>query len=175
MSLAVIATLVFDRLRALANRHTVLTPAVHAPNARHIDAPNLGFSFDLPDGYEPFDPATMRQGARLAYLIPSNEPVKRVIAISQLDGVIPHTPIPNSVLATNRNVTLLKIGWRGLMIDGFRVPELPSGIRYVTLNVQVPLKGKAVQISFGGRADAEPSIRATAETLLSSLEGETNW
>jgi hypothetical protein len=163
------------RARALEHKSATLTPAVHAPNARQIDAPDLGFSFDLPDGYESFDPAMMPKGARFAYLIPSNDPAKRVIVVTPLAGVIPHTSIPPSVLAMNQSVTLAPIPWRGLSIDSFRVPQFASGIRYLSLNVQVPLLAKAIQFGFGGRVDDEASIRATAETLLSSLEGETNW
>jgi hypothetical protein len=158
-----------------ANRHAVLASVIHAPNARRIVAPELGFSFDLPDGYEPFDSPTMPQGVRFAFMIPSDDAAKRVILVKPLGGTIPREPLSPSELTANRDLTVIPITWRGLRINCFRVPESASGVPYVSLNVQVPLRGQAVQFNFGGPADDEATTRATAEALLSSLDGKTNW
>ncbi|HEY2343720.1 MAG TPA: hypothetical protein VGH90_11840 [Chthoniobacteraceae bacterium] len=160
---------------AFARHSAVLTPPVHTANASRVIAAEFGFSFDLPEGYEPFDSPTMPQGVRFAYMIPSEEAAKRVILVKPLGGTIPNTPLSPSELPADKGITTFPILWRGLSVAGYRVPESVAGIPYVSLNVQVPLRAQAVQFNFGGPADDEADIRAIAGAVLSSLEGETNW
>jgi hypothetical protein len=99
-----------------------------------------------------------------------------VVLVKSLKGtIVPNEHLTSQYLPPGKNLTLTSFSWRGLDVDGVRVPEkIPSG-DYVTLNVQIPLKRAAIQIGFGGPAASEASVRALAEQVLSTMDGEVNW
>jgi hypothetical protein len=45
----------------------------------------------------------------------------------------------------------------------------------VTYKAQIPIRKQAIQIGFGGPAAEEAQIRALAEQVLSTLDGQVNW
>ena len=156
------------------HKSTLLRPAVHAPAATRIQDDRAGFSFDLPDGYQPFAPAAKPQGYSHAFLRQvANEPI-RVLLVKPLGGRLAPQRIRPGELPPGP-ATLTSFDWRGLQVDGIRVPEKLGGADYLTLNIQIPLRSQGIQLGFGGPAAAELQPRVLAEQVLSTFDGETNW
>jgi hypothetical protein len=170
-----VPTFLKARAKALSQRRAVvLAPAVHSAGATRIQDAEMGFSFDLPDGYEAFPATAKPEGYRHAFLQrPDNEP-NRVLLVKSLGGTLGRQRLKPEEIPAGKSVSLATFHWRGLEVDGIRVPEMAGELAYLTYNVQIPLRGKAIQLGFGGPASAESQLIALAEQVLSTLEGETN-
>jgi hypothetical protein len=180
--LAVIALPAFNaarqkslQIRAAREKAAQLTPVAHLPDAVRVSDAALGFSFELPSGYTSF-PADKKPAAyRYAYLKMNPAKAVSVVAVETLPGTISlshHLTAKN--LPAGKGWTLTSFSWRGLDVDGVRIPEITSAGSYVTIKVQIPLKQQAIQLAFGGPADDEANVRALAEQALSTLEGAVN-
>jgi hypothetical protein len=98
------------------------------------------------------------------------------ILVTRMRGVIDRKPLdPNDPRAKSAGVTLVDEQWKGFDLQVLRVPEEDGGIRTVTFNVQIPLKGEAIQISIVGLAAREDETQNTLRFVLANLEGESNW
>ena len=176
--LAAIAIPAFNAVRrkALAlQRPTSLAPATHDAQASQIRDTDLGFSFDLPEGYQEFAKSAIPPGVRFAYVKPGGTAQNSVLLVKPLGGQLPRRHLRSDEVPGGKSFSLLTFPWRGLAVDTVRVEETINGAAYLTFNVQIPLRKEAVQISFGGPAEQEAPIRLTAGRVLSSLEGESNW
>jgi hypothetical protein len=172
--LAVPAFLQVRKIAAL-QKPTPLRPLVHSPSATRVQDAEMGFSFDLPEGYEPFPPAGKPQGYRHAFLRQvANEP-NRVLLVNPLGGTLGRQRLKPEEIPPGRGVSLTAFNWRGVQVDAIRVPEKLDDTDYLTFNVQIPLRRQAIQLGIGGPAESEPQLRALVEQVLSTLDGETNW
>jgi hypothetical protein len=166
------------RERALALRgSTQLAPARHAPSAALLHDAELGFTLDLPQGYKPFPAGHNPLGYRYAYSKQGRGQPDRVFAVKPLGKVIAKGQHlhPNE-LQQGIGSTVVAFNWRGLPVDGGRVPEKFATIgEYVTFNIRVPLKQEGLLLTFGGPAAAEADLHALAGDVLASLDGDTNW
>jgi hypothetical protein len=55
------------------------------------------------------------------------------------------------------------------------VQETEAGVASVTLNAQVPLKPKAIQVTVVGPQSDEAQLRQELRAIVASVEGPTNW
>jgi hypothetical protein len=161
------------RARKSVRKPTALSPVKHSPAATRIEDKELGFSFDLPDGYEPF--LVKPEGYRHAFLRKVGNEPNRVLLVKLLAGTLPRQRLKPEEMPAGRSVSITSFDWRGLQVDGLRVPEKLAGKDYLTFNVQIPLRRQAIQLMFGLPAESESEIRPLVEQVLSTLEGETNW
>lgn len=172
--LALPAVLKVRKIAAL-QKPTPLSHLVHSPSATRVQDAEIGFSFDLPEGYEPFPPAGKPQGYRHAFLRQvANEP-NRVLLVKPLGGTLARQRLKPEEMPTGRGISLTSFNWRGVQVDAIRVPEKLGDKDYLTLNVQIPLRTQAIQLGIGGPSESEPQLRSLVEHLLSTLDGETNW
>jgi hypothetical protein len=153
---------------------TTLHPVKHSPGAKRVEDAEMHFSFDLPDGFKPYPPAAKPAKYRYAFLRKIPNDLGRVLLVQALDRPLPILRAKPREMPAAVASTLTTFDWRGLDIDGFRVSESVNGIKGITFNVQIPLRQRALQLGFGGPAEAEPELRALAEQVLSTLEGENS-
>jgi len=162
------------RSRAMLNR-AVLAPVQHLENAATLQDSSLGFSLDIPAGFQPLPQSNIPAAYRYVYIKSVPHEPNRVLCVKVLGGPLPPGHITPQDLPPGQNASITAFSWRGLSVDGFRVPESQGGFPYLTFNVDIPLRVQAIQIGFGGPAQAEGELRDTANQVLSSLAGETNW
>ena len=98
-----------------------------------------------------------------------------LLLIEKLGGVIGRERFKRRGMPPGFNGELFVITWQGFEIDGFRVPETFNEINAITYNVQIPLKGEAIQIKLFGPADHEEDLRLLLRQILDGLDGESNW
>jgi hypothetical protein len=79
------------------------------------------------------------------------------------------------VASKNPQATVIAEKWKEFEIEVFRDPEQVQDLRLLTFNAQVPLKPEAVQITVIGEASREDQLRAVLQSVLSNLDGQTNW
>jgi hypothetical protein len=153
----------------------VLTAVQHIPNSKPLNDPDLAFSMDIPPDFERMAPSPANATYAHSYIKITPGESNRVILVKSLNGPLPRHRITAADLPPGHQVTITSFSWRGLQLNGYRVLENPDTSPYLTFNIQVPLKAKAVQLSIGGPATAEPEIHETAVHVLNSVAGETNW
>jgi hypothetical protein len=162
--------------REIAARTPVhLAPALHAPGAEVLRDAELAFSVDLPEDYRPFAKGTIPPGYRYAYIKAGVHEPNRVFAIKPLGSEIPKNQRQRAADLHARGSSLTTFNWRGLPVDAIRILEKSATGAYVTFNIRIPIKKRALVLSFGGPALAEPEIQALAGNLLATLDAETNW
>jgi hypothetical protein len=163
------------QVRASKAQQIQLTPVVHLPEAVRISDSKLGFSFELPPEYTPLPADKKPASYRYAYWkqVPGNAP--SVVVVTTLNGTIsPNDHLDPKSIPPGKAGSYTRFVWRGLEVDGFRVPETTPAGSYVTFQVQIPLKQQAIQIGFGGPGDDETTVRALAARVLSTLDGPLN-
>lgn len=98
-----------------------------------------------------------------------------LLLIEKLGGVIGRKRLNKLDMPPGFDGDLFVTTWQGFEIDGFVVPETLNGIDVVTYNVQIPLKGEAIQIKLFGPADREETLKPLLRQVLDGLDGESNW
>ncbi len=152
------------------------SPVVSADDAERITDRDLAFSFELPDGFQPFPPESVLPGYRSCYSGEADEGSPApVLLIKDLREPLPPKHVSETWVPPGKGITLQTFNWRGLTLDGMRVPEDANGAPYVTFNVRIPLRKRAIQMSFGDAGANEPALRQRVESTLATLQGETNW
>lgn len=175
--LFVLALPVVFKARQLAalRKPTPLAPVTRLPNATRVADAELGFSFDLPEGFEALAPAAKPPKYRHAFARAVSGEPSRVILVEALGGTLPKKRLSPQDIAARKSISLLSFNWRGLEVDGVRVPEKLQDTDYLTFNVQIPLRPQAIQIGFGGPAESESQLRSLAENVLATLDGNSTW
>ena len=99
-----------------------------------------------------------------------------VIKVERLGGFLPRNePLRKEQMPPNFTGELTTRNWRGVTVDGFVTSAEQDGLRMIVYAIQVPLKPEAIQLIVAGAELEREEISRLADTLLSSLEGETNW
>ena len=65
--------------------------------------------------------------------------------------------------------------WQGFNVYVFEILEDVSGALGVNFNVQIPLKGRAIQMTLSGPAARKQALRQQLQDMLAGLEGKSNW
>jgi len=162
--------------RRAAMAHPVeLTSLARNPGAERLQDAELGFALELPPGYRAMPAASLPKVYRYGYLKPGVGEPNSVLMVKGLGGtLLPGEHLTVAQLPAGKNLTVVPFSWRGLAVDGIRVPEKADSGEYVTFNVQIPLKRQAIQISFGGPAASEALLKVRAGQVLSTLDGKIN-
>jgi hypothetical protein len=175
LSCFAVAVPTFLRVRKLAHaKPTTLLPVKHSPEAQRVEDAEMRFAFDLPERFEPVPSAAKPAKYRYAFMRKIPNDLGRVLLVQALDGPLPRLRAKPHEMPASITSTHTTFHWRGLEVDGFRVSESVNGPKGITFNVQIPLRQRAVQLGFGGPAKAEAELRALAEQVLSTLEGENS-
>jgi len=172
-----LAVPVFSQTRKMALRpkSMSLRPASHSPTAHRVQDSTIGFSFDLPEGYESFAASAKPPGYSHAFVRQVPNQPNRFLLVKPLGGTSGRERLNPQMLPSGGSLSLTSFDWRGLQVDGIRVPEKSGETAFITFNVQIPLRTQAIQLGIGGPAEQESELRALVEQTLSTLEGETNW
>jgi hypothetical protein len=153
----------------------VLEPLKHRRSLDRFEDKELGFSFDMPSGFEPVPAEKKPKQFRHVFLKKGVGESHSVITIKEMDEPIrADRHLQEKDLSPGMKATLMTFLWRGLSVDAFRVVEETPTDDYVTFNIQIPLKGHGLQIGFGGSGSNEAILKAQAEQTLATLEGEVN-
>lgn len=139
--------------------------------------PQLGLRLTVPDGFVK-DQTQVRGDVIHAFQRPpiGERKIGTFILISQLKGVLGREKLDIRDLPPNQsNVKILTENWKEFDIDVIRLPEEAKTMSLLTLNAQVPLKPLAIQISVFGEAVQEEELRSILQSVLRSLDGQTNW
>jgi hypothetical protein len=135
----------------------------------------LGFSAKLPDGMADFSSQTkVKSLVSLGSLNGSKGGRVEIIVIQDLGAAIGREDL-SKTQDKPQNVTLEKTAWKSFNVDLFKAVEDLNSISFVTLNVQIPLKPHAIQLSVSGPAADESKLRADMTNIVASIDGPTNW
>lgn len=143
-----------------------------------ISDKQLNIAFTLPDGFEPIPEFTSPAGMDIRYAFQreslDGQP-PTCIFIQCLRGVIGREPIPEEVFKKMGDVHHLQMKWKSFDVDAFVVKEQANGNRFVTWNVQLPVKPRAIQLKVFGLESREDEIASLTRTLVGSLDAPSNW
>jgi hypothetical protein len=137
---------------------------------------SLGYKFALPDGFAPFPEATRGQKDLVGCWtepVPASYSGAFVLCVQRLHGRLGRERLkPEDVPSYSQ---LMTFKWKGFDIDGLKTDTTDSGQPVVVLVAQVPLRREGIQLILGGPRDQASRAEALMTSMLSSLEGETNW
>lgn len=151
----------------------VLEPAKHRRSLDRFEDKELGYSFDMPSGYEAVPAEKKPKLFRHVFLKRGVGESHAVITIKEMaKPIVANSHLQQKDLPAETN--LVPFLWRGLSVDGLRVVEETKTEDYVTFSIQIPLKGHGLLIGFGGPGSNEAILKAQAEQTLATLDGEVN-
>ena len=161
---------------ALEVRPGGMVPVTSVAGAVRVSHPTLGFSFDVPAGFEEQELTQSSAKFWKLFARPAapNE-LAEVFGIQPLGYKLPRNHLDIRHLPNSSNANLRRVSWRGVEIDTVRVSDAKAGKSYVTYNVQVPLKGEAIQLMLGAPREHEAELKTRIETLLASFDGQSDW
>ena len=147
-----------------------------AAHAEQLDDPNLKFSLTIPDGFVR-DPQLAQARPDYIHAFRKAEPqdIGIVIIIERMRGTIARERLDVTKAPPGFAGRVLTVNWRDFELDAVELPQEVNGILTVNYIVQVPLKPEAISISVTGRRDRKDQILELTNTLLGSLQGDSNW
>lgn len=146
--------------------------------AETINDTSLNFTLKLPPGFaahQAFIDLTPDLAHAFVYGDPEDDQLDIVLFIRPMKGAIGRTPLDPSGLPPGSSVRLFSTRWGEFEVDAFEVPELIDGVEFITFNVQIPLRRRAIQVSLAGAADRRAELVAILPLVLNGLKGESNW
>lgn len=182
----VLAILALPNLRAAQERarpHGPPEPATHSASAQLLKDDRLRFSMDIPDGFVDFPAGKAAPNVEHCFVRELSDAggARLVVNVQRLDGII---PVGKSLLRDDAarhappgmKLDLIRKNWRGLPVDAI-VSETtpPGGARMVVYTVQIPLLPSAIQVNVGGPVSHRAEVERLADTVVGSIEGDTNW
>lgn len=151
------------------------------PASRVVCNEAIGFRIEIPDG---FTDNPQPQPAHMLYAflhVGAGEPTT-AINIERLGGTIRPGPVTSEFyeglrrsLPPDAQVQQEKMPWKTHQLDVFGLEFSLSEGAVCTWSVQVPLAREAIQINVGGPMAAREECRALLRTLLTGLQGLSNW
>lgn len=143
-----------------------------------VEDQGSGFILELPPGWVP-RPDFVRTEADIIHAFrhvdASDLGNDFILLIKQLPGTIGREPLTESMMPAGFQGSLFKTHWQDFEVDGFEVPENANGTNTLTLNVQIPLKNRAVQVMLYGLVEQEEELYEILPGILSGLKGKSNW
>jgi hypothetical protein len=160
--------------QARAASRITLQSLITDPTATRIVGKEPDFSVDIPKEFFKLDQNETPADTLYAFAKPSGTAdLKDVIMVGILPGVIaPGGMDPKEV---PKGITLTSHSWRGVPVEGFRAELEQDGIAYVVIQVQVPLRPRAIQLGFATPQAKEADLPPLIQKVLASLDGESNW
>src|SRR5262249_9675586 len=144
--------------------------------ALNYSNPELKFKAKLPDNLEDVSIRVAVHGGliSLGKWNQSRSGLVKMVSLQDLGGTIGREDLSKEKNEPG-NVTLEKTRWQTFDIDVVKVVETAGKVTNVTFNAQVPLKPRAIQVTVIGPAAEEPSLRQEMQTIVGSVEGQSNW
>lgn len=152
--------------------------AISAVRVRGFEYSNreLGFKARLPDGFEDVSKSSWPDRTLLMKAkFNRDKTVSRLMSIQDLGEVIRQDANLSRLKRAGGNVRQEKMRWREFDLDTFCVTEGDRGMVFVSLNVEVPLRTRGIQVSLSALKTEERALRHEMETLLATIEGPSNW
>lgn len=161
----------------------VLIPIAAVQSGETVRDESLGFTLVLPDGFlrlpveRMVEAKTEEPKTVHGFFLPDAETghANVLVLIKWLPGILPQEPIDPRQLPAGLKGRLFKTRWQGFDLDAFEIPGERNGVEWISLNVQVPLKQKAIQIDVAGPITSKDELRSHLASILQGLHGETNW
>lgn len=142
-----------------------------------VSHPRLGLRLAVPDGFVQ-NPTLVQGQVVYAFQRPpaSGQQVGTGILVSRLGGVLGRDKLdPRLVASKGPQISVITEKWKGFDIEVIRVSEQAGELQLLTFNAQVPLRPEAVQVGVFGEAGRENELRGVLQSVLSNLDGQTNW
>jgi hypothetical protein len=168
-----------NQAASAASNHFLLQPTVHSPAARLLKDDRLHFSIDIPEGFREFPEGKQAAGVEYSFIRHSEdrrtacaitiEPFGRLLSSSRR--------LTRAQLPPDFNGEITQRSWRGLNIDVAAATTKEGGFITTVYSMHIPLRPKAIRViatESGPQAHLDELARF-ADTLLASLDGETNW
>jgi hypothetical protein len=137
----------------------------------------FGFTLNVPDGFKPNVNPHSLPNILYAYVREKSaeSPSDMYLFVEDLKGIIPQTPLDPKGFPPGFKGKLFTMPWQGLKVDTISVPEVVENVNVLTLNAQIPLRKRAIQIRLFGHADNETELKQILAKTLEGLNGESNW
>jgi hypothetical protein len=148
-------------------------------NAGDIMVDNaFGFSIGVPKGFieQPLQknaPPNIVHAWILDEQKPGQPPT--ILFIERMRGTIGREHLKREQMPWGFQGRLFTMHWQGFEVDAIEVSERLGDVKYLTYNVQIPLKKEAIQIKLGGPAEQKTEMLKWMEESLDGLRGESNW
>ena len=155
-----------------------LQPAVHSSSAYLLKDDRLRFSVDIPEGFSDYPEGKQSPTSMHVFVkgVLGGGEALTVINIERMGGLIPkNKPLRREELPFEFRGELTRRNWRGLEVDTIVAQVEQNGLRMIVYTMQIPLRPTAIQLSVGGPESKREELGQLVDTLLASLEGETNW
>lgn len=137
----------------------------------------LGFSLTLPDEFVPrpdLVDATPAIAHAFQFGAPADNEPATLLLIEKLGGVLDRKRLDKQDMPLGFKGEVFVIDWQEIEIDGFEVPDTANGVDTITYNVQIPLKGEAIQVVMYGPASRQVSLKLLLRQVLNELKGEAS-
>jgi hypothetical protein len=139
---------------------------------------DLGFSVPIPAGCVR-NAEIERTSPKIicAYLEPNPDGgiFRRLFAVERMNGTIGREKLDPKDLPKGSEASIFTEKWRSYEVEAFRLVETAGDTQLLTLNVQIPLKRRAIQLKLAGPLSDETELRSQLGTILGGLQGESNW
>lgn len=146
--------------------------------AETIEDEALKFSLTLPDGFVA-RPDLQGVAPNVAHAFEFGDAAEDgtpiLLFVEKLGGVIGRERINPENMPAGFAGRHFVTTWQGFELDAFAVPESLEGMDVITYNVQIPLRGQAIQLKLFGPQSREERLQQLQRQLLDNLQGETNW
>jgi len=156
----------------------VLASSVSQSSAETVTDAKLGFTLELSPEFTP-RPDLVGVTPDIVHAFQFGEGTEDELAvimmIEKMGGRLGRERLTRQNMPPGFSGDLLVVKWREFDVNGLEVPEIANGIEAVTYNVQIPLKGEAVQVKLFGPADRKEELRSLLSRILNGLKGESNW
>ena len=135
----------------------------------------LGFSATLPDGFSDISHQTkvkclVAQGK----FDSSKNGHFEVIVIQDLGAALGREDLSKRTDIPAK-ASLEKTAWKGFSDNAYRVTEDSESGSVITLNVQIPLKPHAIELTVSGPERDEGKLRTDMLAIVATIDGPTNW
>ncbi len=143
-----------------------------------ISDKDLNITLALPNGFKPIPDFRSPPGVDIRYAFArmgrDGQP-DACLFIERLGGVIGREPLSEAQVKKLGDARLCHEKWKSFDVDVFVVRETAAGRAYLTRNVQVPIKPRAIQLKIFGPESQDAELASLTRALLTSLDGPSNW
>jgi len=149
-----------------------------AARAEVIRDAKLGFTLTLPPGFVDFPAGRTQPGTVYSYIKgdPGSDDYA-IVAIIPMGGTIGREPLTSAGLphADGVQFSLGRDKWKSFDVDVMVGVARQENVSILVRIAQVPLKREAIQVAVTGPEARRAELTALLQTLLASLDGESNW
>ena len=157
-----------------------LQPVIHMASATAYRNENLQFRLDIPNGFREFPEGKQNPKIEQVFIrgVVGGGEVLTVISVERMNGLIPkNKPLRKEELPVELRslAELTSRNWRGAKVDTIVAHVDQNGAKVIVYTMQVPMKPCAIQLNVAGPESKQDEVSQLADSLLASLDGETNW